>query len=138
MTPVDFGPSPADKTHLAFEYGPHFCLGSHLARLEAEVALRTLFTRLPDLALAVPERLPPSSSTARPNCRWCRCRATEPVTALPSGRDRTGRQQGASSRATATRAGLLVDGGREEAIRDVGSVVTTSRFTTGAGTRLVR
>ncbi|GGY99200.1 cytochrome P450 [Streptomyces nitrosporeus] len=56
--PDDFDPSRADKTHLAFGHGPHFCLGAHLARLEAEVALRTLFTRLPRLALASPERTP--------------------------------------------------------------------------------
>jgi cytochrome P450 len=29
--------------------GPHFCLGAHLARREAKVMLRRLFTRLPDL-----------------------------------------------------------------------------------------
>lgn len=43
-----------EKTrHLAFGGGPHVCLGESLARLQATVALRTLFTRYPDLALAV-------------------------------------------------------------------------------------
>ncbi len=37
--------------HLAFAHGPHFCLGAHLARLEAEVAVGTLLTRLPRLRL---------------------------------------------------------------------------------------
>lgn len=45
----------ASKTHIAFGAGPHFCIGAPLARLEAETALRELFTRFPDLALAVPE-----------------------------------------------------------------------------------
>jgi cytochrome P450 len=32
----------------------HYCLGAPLARLEAEIALTTLFRRLPGLRLAVP------------------------------------------------------------------------------------
>ncbi|WP_331281562.1 cytochrome P450 [Saccharothrix sp. NRRL B-16314] len=44
----------ADKSHLAFGHGVHYCLGAPLARVEAEVALRALFGRFPDLALAVP------------------------------------------------------------------------------------
>jgi cytochrome P450 len=37
--------------HLAFAYGPHFCLGAHLARLEARIAVDTLLDRLPRLSL---------------------------------------------------------------------------------------
>jgi cytochrome P450 len=44
-----------DKTrHLAFGYGIHHCLGAPLARMEGQLALRSLFRRFPDLALAVP------------------------------------------------------------------------------------
>ncbi len=37
--------------HLAFGFGRHFCLGSHLARLEATTALNAIFDRLPNLRL---------------------------------------------------------------------------------------
>ncbi|MFF2185126.1 cytochrome P450 [Streptomyces sp. NPDC058155] len=43
----------ADKDHLAFGLGAHFCPGSHLARLEARVALPALFDRFPQLELAI-------------------------------------------------------------------------------------
>ena len=39
------------KPHIAFGYGPHMCLGMHLARMETRVALNQLFDRLPDLRL---------------------------------------------------------------------------------------
>jgi cytochrome P450 len=42
-----------DARHLGFGRGSHYCLGAPLARLEAEIALTTLFARLPDLRLAV-------------------------------------------------------------------------------------
>ncbi|MFI6519149.1 cytochrome P450 [Spirillospora sp. NPDC050679] len=39
-------------THLAFGAGRHFCLGSQLARLEAEIGVRTLLAALPRLRWA--------------------------------------------------------------------------------------
>lgn len=40
--------------HVGFGHGPHHCLGAPLARMELQVALRTLLTRLPGLRFAVP------------------------------------------------------------------------------------
>ncbi|MEV6762125.1 cytochrome P450 [Streptomyces sp. NPDC051105] len=37
--------------HVAFGYGPHFCLGAALARLEGVTVLEALLTRLPDWRL---------------------------------------------------------------------------------------
>jgi len=37
--------------HLAFGGGPHYCLGAHLARLEAQMAIGSLVRRFDDLAL---------------------------------------------------------------------------------------
>ncbi len=39
------------RQHMAFAYGPHRCLGMHLARIETSVLLETLFERLPGLRL---------------------------------------------------------------------------------------
>ena len=47
------------KEHLAFSRGIHHCIGSGLARLEGEIALRGLFERFPQLSLAsAPVRRP--------------------------------------------------------------------------------
>lgn len=40
-----------DNRHLGLGFGPHFCLGAALARLEARAALRGLLQRCPNLAL---------------------------------------------------------------------------------------
>ncbi|WP_414170267.1 cytochrome P450 family protein [Streptoverticillium reticulum] len=63
--------------HLAFGHGPHFCLGSRLARLEAAVALPRLFAALPHLRLAAdPETLPyrPGLLVRGPRTLPVRCR----------------------------------------------------------------
>jgi len=48
------------KRHMSFGLGTHFCLGAPMARLEAEIALRALIERLPELRLLGPgERIAP-------------------------------------------------------------------------------
>ncbi|MCB5183321.1 cytochrome P450 family protein [Streptomyces antimicrobicus] len=46
---------PGSARNLSFGHGAHYCLGAPLARMEATIALEQLFTRFPDLDLAVPE-----------------------------------------------------------------------------------
>ncbi|GHF71261.1 cytochrome P450 [Amycolatopsis bartoniae] len=50
----EFDVTRADKSHVAFGYGVHYCLGAPLARLEAAIALPALFDRFPAMTLAVP------------------------------------------------------------------------------------
>ncbi|KUI38417.1 cytochrome [Mycobacterium sp. IS-1496] len=43
------------RGHLGFGFGVHQCIGQNLARVELQIALTTLFRRLPTLQLAVPD-----------------------------------------------------------------------------------
>lgn len=42
------------RNHLAFNYGPHHCLGANLARLEMQIVMQRFYKRFPGLAFAVP------------------------------------------------------------------------------------
>jgi cytochrome P450 len=54
----DIGRTP-DTRHVAFGYGAHQCLGQNLVRAELQILLDRLFSRVPDLRLAVdPGALP--------------------------------------------------------------------------------
>lgn len=52
--PDRFIPERDPNPHVSFGAGIHFCIGAPLARLELEIALSTLFRRLPGLRLAEP------------------------------------------------------------------------------------
>ncbi|HEV7625588.1 MAG TPA: cytochrome P450, partial [Streptomyces sp.] len=59
----DFDITRRQQRHLAFGHGVHSCLGAPLARLEADIALRKLFARYPDMTLgAAPDSLGPVPS----------------------------------------------------------------------------
>jgi len=47
------------RQNLAFAHGPHFCLGAHLARVEARAAIVELLRRLPGLRLDPAHPAPP-------------------------------------------------------------------------------
>jgi cytochrome P450 len=51
--PERFDISRNPNNHLGFGFGIHHCLGAPLARMEAQVALTSLFDRAPELALTV-------------------------------------------------------------------------------------
>lgn len=72
------------RSHLAFGFGPHACIGAALARSELRSVLHTLFRRLPGLELDASK--PAVRSTAltingfsEVNIRW------DPTKALPAG-----------------------------------------------------
>ncbi|WP_036508707.1 cytochrome P450 [Nocardia aobensis] len=46
---------PRNRHHVGFGFGRHQCIGQNLARVEMEIALDALITRLPTLQLAIPD-----------------------------------------------------------------------------------
>jgi cytochrome P450 len=57
--PEAFRPTRKEATHIGFGNGAHFCLGAHLARLEAKIFFESLLERVGDIRLAGHgERLP--------------------------------------------------------------------------------
>ncbi|MEM1288236.1 MAG: cytochrome P450 [Pseudomonadota bacterium] len=55
--PTRFRPERTRVKNTAFGAGIHFCIGHSLARLELNLAFKTLFARLPNLQLAEPPQL---------------------------------------------------------------------------------
>jgi cytochrome P450 len=51
-SPDLFSPTREAFPHTSFGAGIHFCVGAPLARLEMEVALQTLFKRMPKMQLS--------------------------------------------------------------------------------------
>ena len=49
--PMTFDVTRSPNDHVAFGFGPHFCLGAALARLELKVAFERVLDRLPDIEL---------------------------------------------------------------------------------------
>jgi cholest-4-en-3-one 26-monooxygenase len=58
--PERFDVERSPNDHLAFGFGPHFCLGAGLARSELRALFERVLRRMPDLAPATTEPLPRS------------------------------------------------------------------------------
>ncbi|MEO8697561.1 MAG: cytochrome P450 [Acidimicrobiales bacterium] len=58
--PERFDVSRPEQRHYSFGYGPHFCLGQALARLDIQVAVQAMVERIDDLELLIerPVRVP--------------------------------------------------------------------------------
>lgn len=64
---------PNANQHLSFTHGPHFCLGSSLARAELRIGLESLLRRFPKLEVAVDDA----------NLRWREGRTVRSLESLP-------------------------------------------------------
>jgi len=53
--PDDLDITRQPNPHLTFGYGPHFCPGAQLARMELQVSLEAILSLLPGLRIAVPD-----------------------------------------------------------------------------------
>jgi len=71
----------SDNRHLGLGYGVHFCMGAHLARLEARVSFEELLARLPGYELVEEPRWLASA--------WARAYASVPVRFLAADVGRT-------------------------------------------------
>jgi cytochrome P450 family 142 subfamily A polypeptide 1 len=60
VDPDRFDVERSPNDHLAFGFGPHFCLGASLARVELAAIFTRVLDRLPDLRLASDDPLPRS------------------------------------------------------------------------------
>jgi cytochrome P450 family 142 subfamily A polypeptide 1 len=73
----DVGRTPNE--HVAFGFGPHFCLGASLARLELSVMFERILARLPDLELAEEGPLRPANFVSGHETLRVRFTPTAPV-----------------------------------------------------------
>ena len=51
LTPDAFDIFRTARQHMAFAFGPHRCLGMHLARMETRVVINAVLDRLPNVRL---------------------------------------------------------------------------------------
>lgn len=64
--PFTFDPERKPNRHIAFSYGPHICIGQHLARLEMRILWEELLPRLESVEMAAPGKFTESEFVCGP------------------------------------------------------------------------
>ena len=64
--PFRFDPERSPNRHVGFGYGPHICLGQHLARLEMKILWEELLPRLASVQMAAPGKFAESEFVCGP------------------------------------------------------------------------
>lgn len=64
--PFKFDPARSPNRHIGFGYGPHICLGQHLAKLEMRILWEELLPRLKSVSMAAPGQLAESEFVCGP------------------------------------------------------------------------
>jgi cytochrome P450 len=67
--PDTFDIAREDNKHIAFGFGPHFCIGASLSRMEGHVVFGTIMERMPNIQIVDDE---PSWDPTKPNSRVLR------------------------------------------------------------------
>jgi cytochrome P450 len=61
--PEQFNPDRSPNPHIAFGFGPHYCLGAPLAKLEGDIILEAITDRIETIEFETDELVPNPGAT---------------------------------------------------------------------------